>query len=102
MITRAEAEDLIAREGLMLDRRDWDGWLALFTEDCTYWMPAWRDEETPTEDPQSELSLIWYQGRHNLEDRVWRVKSGLSVASVPLMPGAPPATLLPMITSLPT
>ncbi len=85
MITRAEAEDLIARESLALDRCDWDGWLALFTEDCCYWMPSWRDEETPTQDPQSELSLIWYQGRHNLEDRVWRVKSGLSVASVPLM-----------------
>jgi hypothetical protein len=22
-------------------------------------LPAWRDEETPTQDPQSELSLNW-------------------------------------------
>ena len=85
MITRAEVEDLLAREALSLDRRDWDAWLDLFVEDCCYWMPAWRDEENPTEDPQTELSLIWYQGKHNLADRVWRVKSGLSVASVPLM-----------------
>ena len=28
MITRAEAEDLIARESLALDRCDWDSWLA--------------------------------------------------------------------------
>jgi len=85
MITRAEAEELIARESLSLDRRDWDAWLDLFVEDCSYWMPAWRDEENPTEDPETELSLIWYKGKHNLADRVWRVKSGLSVASVPLM-----------------
>ncbi len=85
MITREEAEDLLSREALCLDRRQWDAWLALFTQDCVYWMPAWRDEETMTEDPDSELSLIWYKGRHNLEDRVWRVKSGLSVASIPLM-----------------
>jgi benzoate/toluate 1,2-dioxygenase subunit beta len=85
MISLAEAEDLLTREALCLDRRQWDEWLALFTDDCIYWMPAWRDEENMTEDPDSELSLIWYRGRRNLEDRVWRIKSGLSVASSPLM-----------------
>ncbi len=84
MITHGEAYDLIAREAAALDQRRWDDWLALFTEDTVYWVPAWRDEVTPTSDPQSELSLIWYQGRHNLQDRVWRVQSGLSVASTPL------------------
>ncbi|MEY2928436.1 MAG: hypothetical protein RL367_2913 [Pseudomonadota bacterium] len=85
MISRDEAETLLTREALYLDRRQWDQWLALYTPDCVYWMPAWRDEEEMTQDPDSELSLIWYKGRHNLEDRVWRVKSGLSVASIPLM-----------------
>jgi benzoate/toluate 1,2-dioxygenase subunit beta len=84
MISRDAAHDLIAREGLYLDTRRWDDWLALYSEDAIYWVPAWRDEETPTSDPQSELSLIWYQGRHNLEDRVWRIKSKLSIASTPL------------------
>jgi 3-phenylpropionate/cinnamic acid dioxygenase small subunit len=83
-ITRDEAHDLIAREGLYLDRRQWDVWLALFRQDVTYHVPAWRDEVTPTSDPQTELSLIWYQGRHNLEERVWRLQSGLSIASMPL------------------
>ena len=46
-------------------------------------MPAWRDESEPTADPDTELSLIYYQGRRNLEDRVWRARSGLSVASAP-------------------
>ena len=84
MITRDEAHDLIAREGRYLDRRQWDDWLALFTEDVVYWVPAWRDETTQTSDPQTELSLIWYSGRRNLEERVWRLKSGLSIASAPL------------------
>jgi len=83
-LTRAEAEDLLSREALYLDRRDWDAWLALYTETAVFWMPAWRDETEPTADPECELSLIYYQGRRNLEDRVWRLRSGLSVASTPL------------------
>lgn len=84
MITLAEATDLLTREALALDRRDWDAWLALYVEDAVYWAPAWRDEVATTADPDAELSLIYYQGRHNLEDRVWRIRSGLSVASSPL------------------
>jgi len=82
-VTRIEAEELLTREALYLDRGDWDDWLALYTEDAIFWMPAWRDELNPTEDPDRELSLIYYKGRRNLEDRVWRARSGLSVASTP-------------------
>ena len=87
-LTRAEAEELLYREALLLDRREWEQWLDLYTEDAEYWMPAWRDETEPTADPQSELSLIWYRGRSSLEERVWRARSGLSVASTP-----PPRTV---------
>ena len=83
-IDRATAEEFLFREALLLDRRDWDAWLALYAEDAVFWVPAWRDETSPTEDPDSELSLIYYRGRRNLEERVWRLRSGLSVASVPL------------------
>jgi len=78
-----EASDLLNREALFLDRSEWDAWLALYCEDAVFWMPAWRDEITPTEDPDRELSLIYYQGRRNLEDRVWRIRSGFSTASTP-------------------
>ena len=81
VISQREATDLLSREALHLDRRAWDDWLALYTTDAVYWAPAWRDEVTPTADPDTELSLIYYAGRHNLEDRVWRLRSGLSVAS---------------------
>ncbi len=77
----AEAAALLYREALLLDRMDFDAWLGLYTADCLFWMPAWRDEGTQTEDPERELSLIYYRGRRNLEDRVQRIRSGFSVAS---------------------
>ncbi|WP_333836767.1 aromatic-ring-hydroxylating dioxygenase subunit beta [Novosphingobium sp.] len=83
-LTRADAEDLLYREALLLDTGRFADWLALFTADVEFWMPAWRDETTTTQDPDSELSLIYYKGRRNLEDRVMRLTSGLSVASEPL------------------
>ncbi len=76
-----EAEALLYREALLLDEGSYDAWLDLFTPDTEFWMPAWRNESEQTSDPDSELSLIYYQGRSNLEDRVRRVRSGLSIAS---------------------
>lgn len=83
-MTRAEAEDLLYREALLIDTGRFAEWLDLFTPDVEFWMPAWRDETTPTQDPDRELSLIYYKGRRNLEDRVMRLTSGLSTASAPL------------------
>lgn len=83
-MTRDEAEELLFREALLLDRRDWDAWLDLYLPDAVFWMPAWRDEDTPVEDPDTELSLIHYAGRRGIEERVWRVRSGQSVASAVL------------------
>lgn len=83
-LTRSDAEELAYREAQLLDRSDWDAWLQLYLEDAVFWVPAWRDELTPTSDPDRELSLIYYQGRRNLEDRIWRIQSRQSVASQPL------------------
>ncbi len=58
--------------------------MALYTEDAEFWVPAWAEENKPTDDPQSQLSLIYYSNRAGLEDRVWRIESGLSPASTPL------------------
>ena len=81
MLGGTEAAALIHREAMLLDRFDFDAWLELYTADCLFWMPAWRDDGTQTEDPDRELSLIFYRGRRNLEDRVKRIRSGFSVAS---------------------
>ncbi len=83
MLTHTQAEVLLYREALMLDCGDWDAWVALYVEDCIFWMPAWKSESEPTTDPDRELSLIYYEGRQNLADRVWRAQSGMSVASTP-------------------
>lgn len=80
-LSHTDAAAILAREALLLDRLDFDQWLALYTRDCLFWMPAWRDDGTQTEDPERELSLIYYRGRRNLEDRVQRIRSGFSVAS---------------------
>ena len=78
---QAEAASLLYREALLLDRFDFDPWLELYTPDCLFWMPAWRDDGSQTDDPDRELSLIFYRGRLNLEDRVERIRSAFSVAS---------------------
>ena len=80
-MTPDEAEAFLYREALLLDEGDYDAWLDLFMHDAVFWMPAWRNESEQTDDPDRELSLIYYQGRRNLEDRVKRIRSGLSVAS---------------------
>lgn len=77
----ATVADLLSREGHALDMRQWDEWLEFYEPDCEYWVPAWRNEEELTEDPASEISLIFYGSKAGLEDRVWRVRSGLSAAS---------------------
>jgi 3-phenylpropionate/cinnamic acid dioxygenase small subunit len=81
---RAEVEDFIALEVDHIDRRRWQDWLALFTEDAVFWVPAWRNEDTLVENPTLELNLIYLRNRGMLEDRVFRFTSGDSYASTPL------------------
>lgn len=71
------------REARYLDDRQWDEWLACYADDVTYWMPAWDDDDKLTEDPQSEISLMYYADRGGLEDRVFRIRTERSSASMP-------------------
>lgn len=75
------AAAFLYREALLLDKSDFDAWLNLYVADCVFWIPAWRDDGTQTADPERELSLIFYRGRRNLEDRIQRIRSNLSIAS---------------------
>jgi 3-phenylpropionate/cinnamic acid dioxygenase small subunit len=76
-------EQFLRAEAWHLDKRQWDEWLALYAEDAEYWVPAWDTEDQQTKDPNNELSLIYYGSRKGLEDRVFRLRSGRSVASAP-------------------
>ena len=44
-------------------------------------MPAWADDDQLTEDPQREISLIYYANRGGLEDRVFRIRTDRSSAT---------------------
>ncbi len=71
------------REARLLDDRDWDAWLELYAPDVTFWAPAWDDDGKLTEDPQSEISLLWYGRRAGLEDRIYRIRTDRSSATIP-------------------
>ncbi|MGQ0701019.1 MAG: aromatic-ring-hydroxylating dioxygenase subunit beta [Panacagrimonas sp.] len=77
--------EFLGVEAVALDTRDWDRWLALYTPDCTYWLPAWRSEGELVEDPKTELSLIYYNNRVGLEGRVFRLRTG-RVSSAQVLP----------------
>lgn len=78
-------QQFLGAEAQFLDDRNWDEWLALYSPDAEYWVPAWDDLGETTTDPQSEISLIYYPNRGGLEDRVYRIRTGRSSATMPLM-----------------
>ena len=76
--------DTIIREATHLDRRQWDQWLDLYTEDAIYWVPSWADEENLIEDPETSLNLMYLVGRATISDRIFRIRTRDTLASVPL------------------
>lgn len=68
-------------EARALDDREWDRWLEFYHPDCPFWMPTWDDFDTLTEDPQNEMSLMFYPNRQGIEDRVFRIKTDRSSAT---------------------
>ncbi|WP_448507778.1 aromatic-ring-hydroxylating dioxygenase subunit beta [Immundisolibacter sp.] len=80
----ARCADLLYTEARLIDRQAWDDWLALYLPEAEFWVPAWDTEHSYVSDPQNEISLIYYADRSGLEDRVFRLRTGMSSASVPL------------------
>ena len=75
---------LLFSEARFLDQRKWDEWLALYTEDAEYWVPAWETELEYVSDPRRQISLIYYPDRNGLDDRVYRIRTGMSSAATPM------------------
>jgi benzoate/toluate 1,2-dioxygenase beta subunit len=71
------------REARLLDDEDWDAWLACYHPEAQFWMPCWDDDGKLITDPQREISLIYYPSRQGLEDRVFRIKTERSSATIP-------------------
>ncbi len=78
------ASNIVYREARYLDERRWDDWLALYHADAEFWAPMWKSEHETTTDPSSEVSLIYIPSSARLQERVDRVRSNKSAASIPL------------------
>lgn len=71
------------RDARLLDDEAWDEWLECYDPDAQFWMPSWDDDGQLVSDPQREISLIYYPTRQGLEDRVFRIKTERSSATMP-------------------
>ncbi|MFJ6457093.1 benzoate 1,2-dioxygenase small subunit [Paenarthrobacter sp. NPDC091669] len=69
------------KEARLLDDRQFDEWLECYHPDSEFWMPAWDVDDRLTQDPQNEISLIYYDNRGGIEDRVFRIKTDRSSAT---------------------
>jgi 3-phenylpropionate/cinnamic acid dioxygenase small subunit len=75
----SEVYELLAREAHLLDDRDYEGWLDLFTEECLYWMPV----DPLAEDGTLRLN-VFYDDRAKMRDRITRLTSGSAYTEEPI------------------
>ncbi|WP_051441756.1 benzoate 1,2-dioxygenase small subunit [Arthrobacter sp. H14] len=80
-VTLEGIREFLYREARFLDDRQFDQWIDCYHPEAEFWMPAWDDNDELTEDPQREISLIYYSNRGGLEDRVFRIKTDRSAAT---------------------
>jgi ethylbenzene dioxygenase subunit beta len=68
-IDRALLEEFILREARLLDERRFREWMALFTEDGTYWVPAVPDQRSPF-----DQASLFYDDRDLMRTRIERLE----------------------------
>ena len=78
-----EIRAFLYREARLLDDEQWDEWLECYAQSVRFWMPAWDDDDKLITDPEREISLIFYPNRQGLEDRIFRIKTERSSATMP-------------------
>jgi len=74
------AVEFLYREARLADEARYGEWLALWTDDGVYWVPATTD---PAADPQQHLSHI-YDNRARLETRVKLLQTGHRYSQEPV------------------
>ena len=72
-------EEFLYHEAHLLDTQRLEEWLALFTEDATYWLPLEHEQKDPV-----ETSSIVYDDRTLLELRVKQARHPRAHARLPL------------------
>ena len=70
-------------ESRLLDDEQWDEWLTYYDPNVEFWMPAWDDDDKLVTDPLQEISLMYYPNRAGLDDRIFRIKTERSSATLP-------------------
>jgi benzoate/toluate 1,2-dioxygenase beta subunit len=75
--TREKCRMLLEREARLLDQGRFEDWLALYSAQCIYWIPA-----TPGGDPRREVAVA-FDDRRRLEDRVYRLRTGHAWSQAP-------------------
>lgn len=75
-LTRQEVESFLFEEARLLDEGRLDEWLALFAEDCVYWLPILECDD------EMEPALI-YDDRARLGERVFRLNETRAYAQEP-------------------
>lgn len=73
-----QIEAFLYQEARYINENKLVEWLELFTDDCKYWVPC-NDNDI---DPETHVSII-YDDRKRLEERVWRLETGLAYGQQP-------------------
>jgi benzoate/toluate 1,2-dioxygenase beta subunit len=75
---RDQFRRLIEREARILDQRQLEAWIDLYTAECLYWVPS-----TPGGgDPRREIAVM-FDDRRRLEDRIFRLRTGVAWSQTP-------------------
>ena len=83
-ISYDEIRDFLHSEQRALDDKDYSHWLEHYDKSSEFWVLCWDVDGELTDDPQSEMSLIYYDKRDGIEDRVFRIQTERSsVSSMP-------------------
>jgi benzoate/toluate 1,2-dioxygenase subunit beta len=75
---RERVEEFLFHEAKLIDEHCYDEWLALWTEDCLYWVPCNSDDADP-----ARQAMIIYDNRARLDERVYRLTSGAAWSQRP-------------------
>ncbi len=75
---RESVERFLALEARLMDEHRYKEWLALWTEDCLYWVPCNEDDI----DPRRHVSII-HDDRERLQQRIERLATGGVLAQDP-------------------
>jgi 3-phenylpropionate/cinnamic acid dioxygenase small subunit len=80
MALKEKVEDFFAREGELLDDRQFDAWLDLFADDARYWMPVARNiqhNNREAEYTREQCDVAWFdEDKKTLLQRVMQLNGG--------------------------